>query len=125
MQEKTAKMEVKGQKINHHMEELQTEATRPQEETKEHVEEIERNARTVQEKEAQKLNTGRLEENLDGPEQNLRERVQSGVAGLSNIFCPLSTQGLNSWKSTSHLREGKIWGKKFSKLRRNSLRRFK
>jgi len=102
MQEKTATMEVWGQKVNHQMEELQTEVARTQEETKEQVEELERkccgkltehhewltdlerrNESTVQEIKAQKLNVGRLEENLDGTEQNKQEQIQ-----WHDRFCP-------------------------------------
>jgi len=81
-----------GQNINHQMDERKPEVARAQEETKEQVEEIERNfcgkltenhewltdlerrnGSTMQDIKAQKLNVGRLEENLDGTEQNMQE----------------------------------------------------
>jgi len=107
MQEKTAKMEVWDQKVNHQMSELQTEVARAQEETKEQFEEVERKCygkltehhkwltdlerrieSTMQEIKARKLNMGRLEENLDGTEQNMQDQSQSGMAGFVQHFLP-------------------------------------
>jgi len=41
-----------------------------------------RNESTLQEIKAQKLNVGRLEENLDGTEQSIQEQIQSDMAGF-------------------------------------------
>jgi len=92
MQDKKAKMEVWVPKINHQMDELQNEVARPEEKTNEHFDELgskccgkvtehhewitdleRRNESTVQEIQAEKLNVGRLEEKLEGTEQNMQK----------------------------------------------------
>jgi len=127
------------------MDELQTEVARVQGETTEQVEELKRkycgkltehhewltdleimNESTVQEIKAKKLNVGRLEESLDGTEQNMQNQIQSGMAGFFKIFGPLCTQGLNGWNVTRRRHNwNKYWNNEFHELRHNSLCRSK
>jgi len=94
---KTANMAVCGQKVYHQMDELQRNKFEELErkccgkltEHHEWLTDLERrNESTVQEIKAQKLNVGRLEENLDGTNQNMQGQFQSGMAGFAQHFLP-------------------------------------
>jgi len=125
-----------GQKINHQMDELQTEVTRAQEETKEQVEELERkccgkltehhecltdmerrNESTVQDIKAPKLNVRRLEENLDGTEQSMQEQIQSGMASfVSHVLPPIHARIERLETDVASSQREQLWEQRISRI---------